>query len=250
MKTIAALFFALLTLVGHAATPVTVSAAASLKDALTEIQALYAKSNPDVTVTLNFGGSGALQQQIENGAPVDVFISAAPKQMDALAAGGLLLDGTRHNLLTNTLVLIAPKASKTVNTFADLTKPEVKHIALGDPKSVPAGTYAAATLATLKLATAVEEKYVRMLDVRQVLTSVETGDAEAGFVYRTDALLSDKVRVVATAPADSHPPIVYPIAIIKDSKQRGAARAFMRFLSDEAAQAVFTKFGFGAPKTP
>jgi molybdate transport system substrate-binding protein len=246
-----ALFFALLSLVCHGETPLIVSAAASLKDALTEVQALYVKEQPDVKMTFNFAGSGALQQQIENGAPVDIFVSAAAKQMDALEKASLLLDGTRRDLLTNGLVLITSKAATSVNTFADLTKPEVKHIALGDPRSVPAGTYAAATLTTLKLATALEPKYVRMLDVRQVLTSVETGDAEAGFVYRTDALLSDKIRVAATAPADSHLPIVYPIAVIKDSKQPAAARAFTSYLSGAAAQAVFAKFGFGAPaKTP
>jgi molybdate transport system substrate-binding protein len=246
-----ALFFALLTFICHAETPLTVSAAASLKDALTEVQVLYTKEHPDVKIAFNFGGSGALQQQIENGAPVDVFISAAAKQMDALEKSTLLLDGTRRDLLANVLVLITPKAATEVRDFADLRKPEVKHVAIGDPKSVPAGTYAAATLATLKLATEIEPKYVRMLDVRQVLTSVETGDAQAGFVYRTDALLSDKIRVAATAPAESHPPIVYPVAVIKDSKQPVAARAFVAYLSGEAAQAIFAKFGFGTPaKTP
>lgn len=242
---IAALLFALLSAVAHAATPLTVSAAASLKDALTEIQKLYAKAQPDVTVVGNFAGSGALQQQIENGAPVDVFLSAAPKQMDALDKRGLLLAGTRRNLLTNVLVLIAPKNSGVVQGFGDLTKTEVRHIALGDPRSVPAGTYAAETLATLKLAAAVDGKLVRMLDVRQVLTSVETGDAQAGFVYRTDALLSDKIRVAATAAADQHAPVIYPVAVIKDTKQPAAARAFTAFLGGEAAQAIFAKFGFG-----
>ena len=242
---IVALLFALLSAVAHAATPLTVSAAASLKDALTEIQKLYAKAQPDVTVVGNFAGSGALQQQIENGAPVDVFLSAAPKQMDALDKRGLLLAGTRRNLLTNVLVLIAPKNSAVVQGFGDLTKPEVRHIALGDPRSVPAGTYAAETLAALKLAAAVDGKLVHMLDVRQVLTSVETGDAQAGFVYRTDALLSDKIRVAATAAADQHAPVIYPVAVIKDTKQPAAARAFTAFLGGEAAQAIFAKFGFG-----
>ncbi len=242
---LAALLLALLTAAAQAATPITVSAAASLKDALTEIQKVYAKAQPDVVVTYNFAGSGALQQQIENGAPVDVFISAAPKQMDALEKRELLLAGTRRNLLTNTLVLIAPKNSTVIQGFADLTKADVRHIALGDPRSVPAGTYAAETLVALKLSAAVESKLVRMLDVRQVLTSVETGDAQAGFVYRTEALLSEKIRVAATAAAEQHAPIIYPIAVIKDTKHPDAARAFVAFLSSEAAKTVFAKFGFG-----
>jgi molybdate transport system substrate-binding protein len=241
------LFFGLLIgNLAHAETPLTVSAAASLKEALTEIKAAYLRDHDGVTLTFNFGGSGLLQQQIENGAPVDAFISAAPRQMDALEQKGLLLTGTRRDLVSNTLVLIAPKNTSLINGFADLAKPEVKHVIIGDPKSVPAGTYAAEVFAFLKIREVVESKLVRALDVRQVLGAVATGNAEAGVVYLTDVKASENVRMVATAPAGSHARIVYPVAVIKDTKHAEAASAFVEFLAGTAARAVFTKHGFNA----
>jgi molybdate transport system substrate-binding protein len=224
----------------------TVSAAISLKDALDEAKQLYTADNPNVSVAINYGASGTLQLQIEQGAPVDIFLSAATKQMDALDTKGLLLEGTRKNLLLNEVVLIVPKdSSLNISSFQDLTHPNVKQIALGEPATVPAGQYAKDVLTSLGIYDAVNAKAILGKDVRQVLTYVETGNVDAGIVYSTDAQSSSKVKVVATAPAKSHAPVVYPVAVIKDSKNAAAARRFVDFLSGPHGRAVFQKYGFG-----
>ena len=165
------------------ATQITVSAAASLKDALTAIKDSFAHSRSDIDLLLNFGASGTLQLQIEQGAPADVFISAAPQQMDALAAKGLILADSRADLLRNELVLIVPIGSKNVTGFSDLSSLGVRVVAMGDPRSVPAGAYAQQVLSALGLADAVKGKTVLGTDVRQVLTDVETeASADAGLV--------------------------------------------------------------------
>ena len=223
----------------------TVSAAISLKDALQEIKPLYQKSQPNVEITYNFGSSGSLQQQIENGAPVDIFISAAAKQMDVLQSKNLILDGTRRNLLTNQMVLITPKNETFVGKFQDLTDSKVSKIALGEPKSVPAGQYGEEILKYYKILDSIKSKIVYGKDVRQVLTYVETGNVNAGLVYVTDAKTSNQVRIAAVAPKNSHSPIIYPIAVLKESKKPDAAKAFAQFLSRKPAQAIFKKYGFG-----
>jgi molybdate transport system substrate-binding protein len=223
----------------------TVSAAISLKDALDEAKQIYAAENPNVAIAANYGASGTLQLQIEQGAPVDVFLSAAPKQMDALDAKGLLLEGTRKNLLRNEVVLIVPKdSSARISSFQDLTRADVKQIALGEPVTVPAGQYAKEVLTSLGIYAAVNSKAILAKDVRQVLTYVETGNVDAGIVYATDAMSSAKVKVVATAPAKSHSPVIYPAAVIKASKNPAAARAFLNFLAGPRGRAVFQKYGF------
>ncbi len=228
----------------------TVSAAISLKDALDDVRTLYISENPRVSLAMNYGASGTLQLQIEQGAPVDVFLSAAPKQMDALAAKGLLLDGTRKDLLRNEVVLIVPKNSTSkISSFQDLARGDVKQIALGESVTVPAGQYAKQVLTNMGIYDAVNAKAVLAKDVRQVLTYVETGNVDAGIVYSTDALSSSKVKVVATAPATSHDPVIYPAAVIKDSKNAAAARAFLDFLSDAQAAAIFKEYGF-TPAAP
>jgi molybdate transport system substrate-binding protein len=224
---------------------ISISAAISLKSALGEIEKVYIKNQPKVQLTYNFGSSGSLQQQIENGAPVDIFISAAKKQMDALETKKLLLSGTRRSLLTNQIVLVTPKNETFVNGFQDLTNSKVSKIALGENKSVPAGQYGEEVLKFYKILDSIKSKIVYGKDVRQVLTYVETGNVNAGLVYVTDAKTSDKVRVVATAPENSPSPIVYPIAILKDSKNPEAAKAFTQFLVGQTAQAIFKKHGFG-----
>lgn len=226
----------------------TVSAAISLKDALDELGHLYEQRHPGVKITFNYGGSGTLQHQIEQGAPVDIFFSAATKQMEALQSEGLLVPGTRRNIVGNELVLIVPAAEERVKGFADLTAPEVKTVALGEPATVPAGMYARQMFEHLGMLAAIEKKTVYAKDVRTVLTYIETGNADAGIVYRTDAQTSIKVRVVTTAPAGSHDPIVYPAAVLKDSQNVAAAHAFLEFLSSPDARAIFTKFGFTAPE--
>jgi molybdate transport system substrate-binding protein len=222
----------------------TISAAASLKDAMAEIKPLYSQEQPQVKLTYNFGSSGALQQQIEQGAGVDIFISAANKQMDALKQKGLLIDSTRKDLLKNQLVLIVPKSSQDIKDFQDLTSPRLKKIALGEPKSVPAGEYAQQVLTSLKIADKIKSKVVYAKDVSQAVNYVESGNADAGIVYFSDAKSTEKVKVVATAPENSHSPIVYSIAVVKSSKNIDAAKNFVQFLSRNATKNVFEKQGF------
>jgi len=225
----------------------TVSAAISLKDALDEEKQAYIAANPNVTIATNYGASGTLQLQVEQGAPVDVFLSAAPKQMDALESKGLLLEGTRKNLLRNDVVLIVPKDSTLgISSFQDLTRADVKQVALGEPTVVPAGQYAKEVLTSLGIYDAVNSKAVLAKDVRQVLTYVETVNVDAGIVYATDAMSSTKVKVVATAPAKSHSPVIYPAAVIKASKDPAAARAFLDFLASPQGRAIFQKYGFAS----
>ena len=228
----------------------TISAAISMKDSLDEIQRDFTAANPSVTVACNYGASGTLQRQIEQGAPVDVYVSASPKQMDALETKGLLLSGTRKNLLRNEVVLIVPKNSSShISSFQDLARPDVKPIALGEPTTVPAGEYAKEVLTYLGIYGSVQPKAVLAKDVRQVLTYVETGEVDAGIVYSTDAASSSKVKVVATAPEKSHAPAIYPVAVIKTSKNPASARAFEDFLLGAQARAIFQKYGF-IPASP
>ena len=221
----------------------TVSAAASLKDALAETEAVYERGHANIKFSNNFGSSGTLAAQIDQGAPVDIFISAAAKPMDDLAASGLIVTGTRRNLLRNTLVLIAPLDSK-LRDFQELTDKSIRLIALGDPAGVPAGQYGKQTLLSFHLWNQLSAKFVLGKDVRQVVTYVETGNADAGLVYATDAQASGKVRVVATAPESTHDPIVYPVAVIKGGRNEEASRRFAEFLRSPTAQAIFVKHGF------
>lgn len=224
----------------------TISAAISLKAPLEAIGQSYEKVHPDERVVCNFGASGTLQHQIEQGAPVDIFISAGESQMDALEKDSLVVPGTRRDLLGNQLVLIVPARSEGVNDFSDLTKGTVKSIAVGDPQVVPAGTYAKETLENLGLLSKIQRKLVYAQDVRQALAYVETGNADAGLVYVTDARTSNAVRVVATAPSDSHLPILYPVALLKDSKSPEAARTLLETLESPDSLNTFEKYGFTA----
>jgi molybdate transport system substrate-binding protein len=226
-----------------------VAAAASLQQALQEITPLYTKANPTHIVNYNFAASGALQQQIEQGAPVDVFISAADKQMNALQAKGLLVADTQMELLTNQLVLIVPKQSAvSLTNFQQLIKPEIKRISIGEPRSVPAGQYATEVLNSLGILAQVKSKFVLGNNVRSVLTAVETGDVDAGIVYITDAKSSDKITIVATADEKLHSPIRYSIAVLKSSKSLVGASQYVEFLQSKSAKAIFTKYGFGIAK--
>ncbi|MDX9870971.1 MAG: molybdate ABC transporter substrate-binding protein [Clostridia bacterium] len=223
----------------------TISAAASLKDAFAELETLYKAVKPNTTLAVNLAGSGALQQQIEQGANVDVFFSAATSNMNTLKDKGLMDDVTIKNMLRNRLVLVVPNDSKlTIDAFAKVTDAAVKKIALGEPKSVPAGKYAEDVFTKLGILDQVKAKVVYAKDVREVLTWVETGNVDAGAVYSTDAKSSDKVKIVADAPADSHTPIIYPAGVVKASKSPEAARDFLIFLGSEAAKTVFEKYGF------
>ena len=222
-----------------------VSAAASLTDAMKELGGMYEKEHGNTKLVFNFGSSGALQQAIENGGAVDVFVSAAQKQMNALDEKKLLADGTRVDLLVNHIVLITAKDSKlNLPDFKAVLDPKIKHIALGEPKGVPVGQYSEEVFTKLGILDQVKERAVYGSDVRQVLAWVETGDADAGVVYATDAAISDKVKVAAVAPADTHKPIVYPAAVLKDAKNMNEAKDFLAFLQTDVAKKIFEKYGF------
>ena len=223
----------------------TIAAAASLKDAMNEIAKSYTKTS----LVFTYGSSGALQTQIEQGAPVDIFISAGAKQMDALDKEKLLLAGTKADLLANKLVLVVPADSKLGLTgFADLANDKVAKVALGDPASVPAGQYAETVLTSMKILDKVKAKANYGTDVRQVLTWVESGNVDAGVVYATDAKVSTKAKVVAEAPADVAPKITYPVAALASSKLADDAKDFLAYLKSNEAIKVFEKYGFTVVK--
>ncbi|MDU4936088.1 MAG: molybdate ABC transporter substrate-binding protein [Peptostreptococcaceae bacterium] len=220
-----------------------ISAAASLKEAMAKIEEEYKKVNENVTLVVNYGASGSLQQQIEQGAPCDVFISAGQKQMKALDEASLLLEGTYKDLLENDLVLIAPKDSD-VSNLDDLITNKVKHIAVGEPSSVPAGKYADEVLVNLDLKDKIKDKLVFAKDVKEVLAWTQSGNAEVGFVYYSDTINTDNIKIVETTPSTSHSAIVYPIAVIKESKKPEAAKEFEDFLLSTDGQAILKDFGY------
>ena len=227
--------------------PVTlnISAASSLANVMKAIDTVYTQANPNVTISLNTAASGTLQTQIENGAPADVFLSAATAQMDNLQKENLLINTTRKNLLYNNLVMIVPNASTLgLTSFNDLTLAKVTKIAVGDPKSVPAGTYAQAAFDELGITAQIQSKLILGANVTQVLTYVASGNVDAGFVYSTDALSSNQVKVVAQAPADINALIVYPAAIIQTTRNQTAAQAYLDFLFSDQAKALFLQYGF------
>ncbi len=221
----------------------TIYAAASLNDALEELKNIYIRQHPNVNITSNFGASGVLQKQIEQGAPADLFISAGKSEMDVLARKGLIQESSRKDLLGNELVLIAGKNSR-LTGFDSLASPTVSRISIGTPETVPAGRYAQETLTSLNLWGRIQPKLVLAKDVRQVLANVESGYADAGLVYRTDALVGKNINIVAVAPAGSHSSIIYPMAVIKSTKHLMEAETFAAFLSSDQAAQVFSKYGF------
>ncbi|WP_418936689.1 molybdate ABC transporter substrate-binding protein [Paenibacillus chitinolyticus] len=229
------------------AAELTVSAAASLKDALEEIGRRYESADSGVKLLYNFGSSGTLQKQIEQGAPADLFISAGVPQMKALLDKQLIDKEHSGVLLTNELVLIVPGDSRaSIAGPEDLLKEPVKKIAVGEPKTVPAGSYTQEVLNGAGVWDKLQPKIVWTKDVRQVLAYVESGNADAGFVYKTDALTSGKVKTVYTAKeAAGSAPIEYPAGIVLGTKQAEEARKFYEYLSGPEARDIFTKYGFG-----
>jgi molybdate transport system substrate-binding protein len=223
----------------------TISAAASVQDAMRAVQRAYQETAPNVAITYNFGSSGSLAQQISQGAPADVFLSASPKWMDDLEEKSQILPGSRRDLLQNTMVLIVPRNQSDGVDFKALGTDQVGRVAIGEPESVPAGTYANEVLTAMNMLDALRSKLVFGKDVRQVLSYVETGNVDAGLVYGTDALLSDQVQVVATAAAETHSPILYPVAVVADSQHGETAQEFVDFLSTDTAAGIFQEYGFG-----
>lgn len=224
----------------------TVFAAASLKEALDDAAAAYRKQT-GVPVRVSYAASSALARQIEQGAPADVFFSADLEWMDYLQQRNRLDVATRRSLLGNRLVLIAPRASK---AQVDLRRPATLLAALGDgrlavgqTRTVPAGKYAKASLESLSLWNGVRPRLAESESVRAALMLVARGETPLGIVYASDAKAEPGVRVVATFPEDSHPPIVYPVAALRGARAAQAAR-FLQWLASPAADALFTKRGF------
>ena len=232
---------------GAQAADLTVSAAASLTNAFKELGPAFEAQNPGTSVVFNFAASDALLAQIAKGAPVDVFASADQDAMDRAAAQKLLAAGSRRNFVGNTLAMIVPVDSALgIKAAADLLRPEVKRVAIGNPASVPAGRYTRGSLEGAKLWVAIEPKAVMAQSVRQALDYVARGEVEAGFVYATDAaIMKDKVKVVAVVPTDA--PITYPIAAIAGSANAAVAAKFIDFVLTPAAQAVLARYGFSKP---
>jgi molybdate transport system substrate-binding protein len=243
---LAAALLATLSLSAHAA-DLTVSAAASLTNAFKELGPVFEAANPGTSVVFNFAASDALLAQIAKGAPADVFASADQEAMDKAEAQKVLVPGSRRNFVSNSLVMITPSDSTLgLKGPADLQKPEVKRVAIGNPASVPVGRYTRGSLEAAKLWGAIEPKAVMAQSVRQALDYVARGEVEAGFVYATDAaIMKDKVKVAATIPTET--PVTYPIAAVAGSPQPEAARRFLEFVATPAAQTVLARYGFGKP---
>lgn len=221
-----------------------VSAAASLADVLGEIDAAYTKET-GTRVQLNLGASSLLARQIEEGAPVDVFFSADEAKMDALEKKGLIEPSTRVPLLSNTLSVVVPSDSAFVlKSLSDLTQPGIRRIATGEPNTVPVGIYAKEHLQKLKIWTQLQPRIIATENVRSALAAVESGNADAGIVYKTDAAVSKKVKIACEVPAAEGPQIVYPVAILKSSKNPAASRTYLEFLQSHAARQAFEKSGF------
>lgn len=221
-----------------------VSAAASLSDSMERIAAEYERENSGIDIQFNYGSSGTLQKQIEQGAPVDLFLSAGREQMDALARKGLIRES--RGVLANRLVLIVhPDAAERVPDLQSLPDSEIRQVAVGEPGTVPAGIYARQALTTLGLWDKLQPKLIYAKDVRQVLSYVETGNAEAGFVYRTDVQEdNDQVKVMLEIDSANHDPIVYPFGVTAGSEHPEEALAFYRYLTTEPALRIFREYGF------
>ncbi len=232
---------------------INIAAAISMKEALLDAEIAFARQTGD-EVEFSFGASGVLLTQIKNGAPIDGFISASVEQVDEVEKAKLAVVGSRRIVAMNTLVMIVPAGSKLkLTSIKDLARDDVKKVAIGQPKTVPAGQYAMQTLASLKLDQAVAGKIVNGANARQVLDYVQRGEVDAGFVYATDAQrIGDRVRIIASAPDDSHDPIVYPAVIVAASKKQTAADRFLNFLGSRDGKRILERRGFitEAPAKP
>jgi len=221
-----------------------VSAAMSLKGALDEIASLF-EARCGISIKANYAASGTLQHQIENGAPVDVYISAGQKQMNDLERNSLIIPDTRKNIISNTMVLITPaKDPICIKNFSDLTDPRIKNISIGVPEVVPAGKYAREILVNLNIWDQLQPKIVFAKDVRQVLHYVKSGSVDAGIVYASDAVSCEDVLVVAEAEDSLHSKIIYPAAVVKTSNNPEDAAVFIDFLLSSEAASVFANHGY------
>jgi len=224
-----------------------VSAAASLTNAFGEIGKKFESANPGTRVVFNFGASGALLQQIDKGAPVDVFASADQKTMDQAAAKGLIISGTRKDFVSNELVLILPHGAKTpVKALQDLTAGEIGKIALGNPDTVPAGRYAQEVLTNEGLWEELKPRFIFGESVRQVLDYVSRGEVDAGFVFATDAAVA-KDHISVALETRKHNPITYPISVVGSTKYKDLAGRFVDFVLSKEGQEILSTYGFKKP---
>ncbi|TYP51588.1 molybdate ABC transporter substrate-binding protein [Thermosediminibacter litoriperuensis] len=224
-------------------TEITISAAASLKNCLEEIAKDFEQKHGSIKVTLNFGPSGVLQRQIEQGARVDIFFSAGKREMEGLIEKKLI---HRHtDLLANELVLIIHRDTEFVpQSVQDLLKPEIVRLAIGEPETVPAGSYARETLTYYNVWDGLKPKIIFTKDIRQLLAYVESGDVDAGFAYKTDAVTSRDVKIAFSIDEKSHQPIVYPVGVVGTSKNIKEALVFYEYLQSAEAAKVFEKYRF------
>lgn len=223
---------------------INVAAAISLKEALTDVAIKYEHDTGN-HVDLVFGSSGQLLAQIKNGAPVDLFISAAIQQIEHLDKSGLA-DGSKSRVIAgNRLVLIIPSHENAPANFKDLADPSVKKLAIGNPATVPAGQYAQQVLKSLHLDATLADRTIYGANVRQVLDYVARSEVSAGIVYATDAkLAADKIKIVASADESTHDPIRYPAVVLKTSNKSAAAASFLDYLTSKNVKMIFTEKGF------
>jgi len=222
----------------------TVSAAAVFRNAMAEIEKLYQKLKPNIVINYNITSVEVLKKQIEQGAPVDVYIPASTNPMNELQAEGLILQTTRTDFVKNEIVLIALKNFPEGFEFKDITSSKVKRVALGS-KNIGAGIYAKQILDFLQIYDQVKAKCVfEEQDVQQILKYVETGEADVGITFLTEAKRSDKVKILAIAPPGSHTPAISSIAVIKNSKHVSEAKEFIKFVTGDEAKAILKNFGF------
>ena len=225
---------------------ITLSVAISMKEVVEELGRRFMAARPGVTLRYNLGSSGELQKQIEAGAPVELFISAAPRQMDELERKGLVVTATRRVFARNVLTVIKPADSRIdITKPPDLLEPRVTKIVIGSPKTVPVGQYAEESLRALGLWERLQSKLVFAENVRQALDYVARGEVDAGFVYTTDAATRAKQVTEAFRPAeDTYRPILYPVAVVAGGRHPAVAQAYVDLLLSRDGQAVLARFGF------
>jgi molybdate transport system substrate-binding protein len=228
---------------------VTLSVAISMKEAIEDLGQRFALARPGVVLRYNFGASGELQKQIEAGAPIDLFIPAAQRQMDELERQGLVVATSRRAFARNVLTVIKPADSRVeLARPADLLDTHVRKIVIGNPKTVPAGQYAEESLRALGLWERIQPRLVFAENVRQALDYVARGEVDAGFVYTTDAAARGaQVREAFRPKEDTYHPVVYPAAIVAGTKQAVLAQAFLDLLVSREGQAILARYGFQPP---
>ena len=220
-----------------------VSAAASLTDAIKELVGAYQQTHPDPEVLVNFASSGALAKQIFSGAPADIYISANPKWMEYLQEQGMVADQTKRVLVHNSLVLVG-SADSDISSLPQILS--MHKVALGSPKSVPAGRYAEQALMAADLYQQLQSdgKLILAKDVRQALLYADRGEVDGAFVYRTDALLAQQAKILLVVPQDLYPQVTYPAALMKGALEKTEVNEFFSFLFSSQGQGIFQKYGF------